>query len=73
MPTGRDSVMDTALARASGAPAIEVQAVLMEAVAVMMLMEMQEARLMARLLLLPPWEVEEDLAIEPVAVVEEGQ
>ena len=73
MLMGRDSVMDTALARASGVLVIVVQAALMEAVAVIMLMEMQEARLMARLLLLPPWEVEEDLAIEPVAVVEEGQ
>ena len=73
MPMGRDSVMETALARASGAPAIVVQAALMEAVAAMMLMETREARLMARLLLLLHWEVEEDLANMPVAVVEEGQ
>jgi hypothetical protein len=45
----------------------------MAAAAVMMLMEMQEARRMALLLPLPLWEVVEDLALEPVAVVEVGQ
>ena len=73
MPMGRDSAMDTALALASWVLAIVVQAALMAAVAVIMLMEMREARLMALLLLLPPWEVEEDLALELLAVVEVGQ